>query len=207
MIPRFLTHYHLSDVNPFQSISELNDDEWKALCKDLASRRKSDSSYNRRFGYSYRAIRLEVEEMLKDKFESKGGVATRSAPHYFCLGVSNWWKNFCDHTELRVALDEIDPRTISFTYPDSFTSMGILGRFGISHEKKPYHGKVYFLDEIEDVIREFGMPDDKPLEDYTDYHKENLEIYIEAQLWTDPPVFSSVSNNKANKSLHPTASS
>ena len=202
MIPRFLTHYHLSDVDPFQSISELDDEQWTTLCKDLAHRREVDASYNRRFGHSYRAVRLEVEEMLKDEFVSKGGIVTRKAPHYFCLGVSNWWKSFCDHSEVRISLDDIDPRTVSFTYPDSFTSMGILGRFGISHEKKPYHGKVYFLDEIQDVIREFGMPEDRPLSNYSEYHKEDLEIYVEAQLWTDVPIVSCNPNIKHNKTLH-----
>ena len=196
MIPQFITHYHLYDLAPFKSISDLSDEEWVILCKDLANRREADSSYNRRFGHSYRSVRLEVEAMLREKFELKGGIITKLNPSYFCLGVSNWWKHFCNHDEIRIPLDDIEAKSISFTYPDSFTSMGILKRFGISHEKKPYHGEVFFLHELEDVVNEFGMPDDIPLLDYSEYHKENLEIYIEAQLWTDVPINKTKMQNK-----------
>ena len=196
MTPTFITHYHLNDLAPFQSISDLNDEEWTRLCKKLANRRETDSSYNRRFGHSYRSVRLEAEAMLREKFQLKGGIITKSNPVYFCLGVSKWWKDFCDHDEIRIPLDDIDLQSISFTYPDSFTSMGILKRFGISHEKKPYHGEVFFLHELEDVVNEFGMPDDITLLDYSEYHKENLEIYIEAQLWTDVPINKTKMQNK-----------
>lgn len=190
MLPSFLTHYHLQDVRPFKSISDLSYDEWAEVCKELATRRETDSTYNRRFGLKYREVRLEAEQILREKFIAKGGEISRQNPHYFCLGISNWWKNFCNHSEVRLPLDNIDPKTISFTYPDSFTSMGILGRFGIEHEKKPYHGEVYLLDELEDVIREFGMPADPEMANFSEYHKGDLEIYVEAQLWTDEPISS-----------------
>jgi len=190
-----ITHYHLRDRPPFQSISDLNDEEWTSLYKNFTDRRKADKSYNRRFGYSYRALRLEGEEILREKFERKGGVIARASPHYFCLGASKWWKNFCDHDEIRIPLDNIDHRSISFTYPDSFTSMGITRRFGIKYEARPYHGKVFLLHELQDVIDEFGMPEDIPLLDYSEYHKENLETYIEVQVWSDEPVISYTRSN------------
>lgn len=199
MIPRFLTHYHLRGAEPFRSISELGEEEWHTVYDAFRKRQETDTTYNRRFGPTYRTVRLEVEAILRTRFEAKGGITSRSAPHYFCLGANHWWKNFCDHDEIRIPLDEIDPRTVSFTYPDSFTSMGILDRFDLRHEKKPYHGEVFFLDELDDVIREFGMPVDRKTSDYTAYHKEDLELYIEAQLWTDDPIVKYKREKRSNR--------
>lgn len=66
--------------------------------------------------------------------------------------------------------------------------MGMLKRFGLSHEARPYHGKVFRLDQIDAVVREFGFPAGSSASGYREYHKEDLEIYIEAQLWSDEPI-------------------
>ena len=166
----------------------MEDDEWVALAQILKEKQESDVTYNRRFGLSYRSVRLDAERELKSRFEAKGGKPERKAPHYFCLGASEWWKGFCQHDEIRVDLDSIDPSMVSFTYPDSFTSMGFLKRFGIQHESKPYHGQVFTMSEIGDVISEFGLPENNFRTDYKSYHKEELELYIEAQLWSDRPI-------------------
>lgn len=188
MIPPYISHYYVRGSKPFQTISELDDDAWQKLCVELEERRLNDPSYNRRFGPRYRSVRLEAEEKLRACFRAKGGLIQRKAPIYFCLGSSNWWWGFCDHREVRINLQNVDPRTISFTYPDSFTSMGMLERFGIRHEPRPYHGQVFTLDEIQEVVNEYGMPGGASLSGYTEYHQEGLEIYIEAQLWSDEPL-------------------
>jgi hypothetical protein len=183
----------------------MDDESWQELCRELADKRATDSTYNRRFGPRYRGVRLEVEQELRSRFQSIGGRIERVAPIYFCLGSSAWWRGFCDHEEIRIDLSEVDPRTISFTYPDSFTSLGMLARFGISHEAKPYHGKVFSLEQIGDVVREFGIPTGVSTSGYREYHKEDLEIYIEAQLWSEEPI--KTIKEKANKPHHPTARS
>lgn len=204
MVPDFLTHYHLRNATPFQTISDLTHDEWVDLHEGLATKHREDSSYNRKFGVKYRSVRLEAESILRTKFIEKGGIVTRENPHYLCLGVSNWWKNFCDHSEVRIPLGDIDPKSLSFTYPDSFTSMGVLKRFGIKHKTMPYHGEVFFLHELKDVIAEYGLPLDPDVEDFTEYQNDDLEIYIEAQVWSDTPI-SAYKTALANKTLHPTS--
>jgi hypothetical protein len=188
MIPSHISHYYVRGSKPFQTISELDDEAWQKLCIELSERQKNDPTYNRRFGPRYHKVRLEAEEKLRGLFQEKGGIIERKNPVYFCLGSSDWWLRFCDHREISIDLKDIDPATISFTYPDSFTSMGMLEHFGLRHESRPYHGKVYTLDEIRDVVSEFGMPEGSSASAYTEYHKENLEIYIEAQLWSDEPL-------------------
>lgn len=188
MIPSYISHYFVRGSEPFLTISELDDTSWQELCRNLTERRAADPSYHRRFGPRYREVRLETEKQLRAGFRAKGGRLEREAPIYFCLGSSSWWAGFCDHEEIRIELKDIDPKTISFTYPDSFASLGMLARFGLKHEAKPYHGTVFTLDEITSVVREFGIPTGVSPSGYKEYHKEELETYIEAQLWSDEPL-------------------
>lgn len=198
MMPSYITHYFVRGSEPFLSISELDDTSWLKLCNDLAARRATDPTYHRRFGPKYRGVRLEAEAVLRSRFLEVGGRIDREAPIYFCLGSSEWWAGFCDHEEVRIELRDIDPRTISFTYPDSLTSMGMLKRFGLRHDAKPYHGKVFRLDQIDSAVREFGLPAGYSPSGYREYHKEDLEIYIEAQLWSDEPI-RRLKEKRANK--------
>lgn len=188
MVPSYITHYFVRGSEPFRSISELDDASWEKLRRELAARRETDPTYHRRFGKRYRGIRLEAESELRSRVRAAGVRIEREIPIYFCLGSSEWWAKFCDHEEIRIELDKIDPRTISFTYPDSLTSLGMLQRIGLNHETRPYHGQVFRLDQIDSVIREFGFPSGSSPSGYREYHKEDLETYIEAQLWSDEPI-------------------
>lgn len=187
MTPNFLTHYYLPDSKPFLSISELSETEWAILCENFKERLDSDDTYNRRFGLGYQGVRWEVENELREKFITKGGQPTRKYPYYLCLGECDWWKHFCQHDEVIIPIKDIDPKTISFTYPDSFTSLGFLARFGIKHEVKPYHGEVFTLQEMRNIVNKFGMPRNQHKINYKSYHKEELELYVEAQLWSETP--------------------
>jgi hypothetical protein len=47
---------------------------------------------------------------------------------------------------------------ITFTYPDSMTSLPLATLIEHREDRKPYHGQVFTLDEIERVVAEYGMP-------------------------------------------------
>jgi hypothetical protein len=66
---------------------------------------------------------------------------------------------------------------VSFTYGDSFPAM----RF---RDGKPYRGLAYTLAEIPGLIEQFGLP-----QDWNPDRKFDPERYIEAQLWSDEPVW------------------
>ena len=76
----------------------------------------------------------------------------------------------------------------SFTYPDSFTAMGFGTRFGLPHETRPYHGRVFQLHELGEAIATYGFPSDDADEDYDGYQHRPFEKYIEVQLWSDEPI-------------------
>ena len=76
---------------------------------------------------------------------------------------------------------------ISFTYPDSMPSLAIAtdttGREDLY--RKPIHGQVFTLEEIIEVIQEYGMPGNKwKTEEHWQYDR-----FIEAQVWDDWPIW------------------
>ncbi|MGH3734319.1 MAG: hypothetical protein ACRDT6_01630 [Micromonosporaceae bacterium] len=185
-VPEFVTHYHLADRSPFLSLSELSDDALGPVLADLGQRRVRDGG-GRVFGPRYMALRRLTESRLHQLFRDAGGRPERTAPHYFVLGVSDWFAELSPDTcAVTMRLDELPDEAVSFTYPDSFTSMGYGPRFGVPYQPRTYHGKVFRLHELPDVIAEYGMP--QVDSDHHDYHRRPFENYIEIQLWSDTPI-------------------
>jgi hypothetical protein len=134
-------------------------------------------------------LRRLTEERLRDLFEERGGVAERAAPHYFVLGSSEWYRGLADDMEeIRLPLSSLPATATSFTYPDSFTAMGFGADFGIPYEPREHHGKVFLLDELDEVIGKHGLPPDDPSDGYEGYEKRPFEKYVEVQLWSDEPI-------------------
>jgi len=113
----------------------------------------------------------------------------RSAPHYFVLGESPWYRGLAAGMQaVTMALGDLPFEMTSFTYPDSFTAMATLAEFGVTYEPRPYHGRVYRLDELADVVDRYGLPVDTTPTVYKAYETRPFEKYIEVQLWSDDPV-------------------
>lgn len=72
--------------------------------------------------------------------------------------------------------------------PDSFGAMDVSPEFGVPHVPRPYHGRVFRLDELAELIDTYGLPASELDEDYTAYERRTSEKYIEVQLWSDEPV-------------------
>ena len=90
-----------------------------------------------------------------------------------CPWLLDWFNN---GKELCIPIKEFDPYSISFTYGDLFPTM----RY---QDGKKYRGQIYTLNEINEVIKEFGLPQEwNPLGD------NGPERYIEVQVWDDKPL-------------------
>ena len=180
-IPKFITHYHLADRQPFLTLSELEAGKDNDIFKSLQGRHKCDPSYKRRYGRDYIDMRQKIEDTLRHLFIARGGKPTKEYPLYFVLGQSNWFKGLIDeHREIRIDLDSLSPTTTSFTFPDSYVAL--------SRNEKPYHGKVFLLHELESVVDKYGVPSDDASLDYQGYWKGDFEKYIEFQIWEDSVV-------------------
>jgi hypothetical protein len=187
-VPRFVTHYHLPGTAPFLNLSVLGDDDL-ALVLSALDRRREAGEHQRVFGGRYMELRRRTEEAMYDLFREVGGAPQRTAPHYFVLGVSRWYRGLAPGMQaVTVPLSELPSEVTSFTYPDSFTAMGLIAEYGLPYEPRPYHLRVFRLEELTHIVGVHGLPrDEEPLE-YAGYERAQFEKYIEVQVWSDEPV-------------------
>ncbi|WP_172203215.1 hypothetical protein [Niveibacterium sp. COAC-50] len=191
MTPTHITHYHLADRRPFLNLSDLADDALQQVLDELNARRSADAGYQRFFGRRYMQLRRLTEARMRELFVAAGGRPERQSPHYFVLGSSEWFRRLAADTRaITLALNTLPADQLSFTYPDSFTAMGFGPQFGLPHVARPYHGQVFRLEALAEVVAQYGLPADEPDAGHADYHLKPFEKYIEVQLWSDAPIAS-----------------
>jgi len=186
-IPDFVTHYHLATRPPLLNLCDLPADRLERVVAELEAERAAGLS-SRVFGRRYMELRRRTEEKLRALFVAAGGQPQRVAPHYFVLGESRWFQGLAaDMTRLMIPLADLPSEVTSFTYPDSFTAMGIVAEYGIAYEWTPCHERVFRIEELTEVIERYGLPPDEA-GDYGDYHRDLFERYVEVQVWSDEPL-------------------
>ena len=187
-IPDFITHYHLPDRRPFLNLSELDDESLAETIAELRIVGTAGRS-ERRFGPRYMSLRKRTEELLHHRFVQAGGRPQRRAPHYFVLGESAWFRGlYQDAAAVRLRLDDIPTEQISFTLPDSVAAMGLLPEYGIEVTPRPYHGTVFRIEELTDVAERYGLPGGARPASYQGYEFEDVEHFLEVQVWSDEPL-------------------
>jgi hypothetical protein len=140
---------------------------------------------SRVFGRRYLELRRATEDKLRDQFVAVGGEPERTVPHYFVLGSSAWFRGLAHEMhEVVVPLAVLPDSATSMTIPDSMTSMGLGGDFGLPVENRPHHGRVFRLSEIPEAVEEFGLPEDEH-GNYAGYQHRSFELYAEIQVWSD----------------------
>jgi hypothetical protein len=183
-LPDHVTHYYVPGRPPFLNVSELTDSEWDVTRRMLDAERGAGVS-SRVFGRRYRELRRATEVKLRDLFVAAGGRPERDAPHYFVLGSSEWFRGLArGMRELTIPLTALPEAATSLTIPDSMTSMGLGGDFGIPLDPRPHHGRVFRPPEFADAVEAFGIPEDRR-GDYDGYQFRSFELYAEVQVWSD----------------------
>jgi len=183
-----VTHYYLAGRRPFLSLSELGDAELDGVLADLRTLRQAGVQH-RPFGPRYMRLRRLTEARLREMFTASGGRPERSAPHYFVLGESPWYRGLAeDMAQVQLPMSALPLAQTSITYPDSFTAMGFGAEFGIGHQPRPYHGRVFLIGELPGLVEQFGIPDPGWEGDYQAWATWPAEAYIEVQLWSDEPI-------------------
>jgi hypothetical protein len=134
-------------------------------------------------------LRRRTEMRLLALFEQAGGRPERDAPHYFVLGESAWYRGLAPAMQATVVpLSELPSIVTSFTYPDSFTATGLIADFGLPYEPRPYHHQAFRIEQLGEVVAQYGLPPEEPDPVYEGYEHRPFEKYIEVQVWSDAPV-------------------
>ena len=183
-LPDYVTHYYVPGRPPFLNLSELTAPEWDAIRQALEDERATGRSH-RVFGRRYLDLRRATETKLRDLFVVAGGEPERDAPHYFVLGSSKWFQGLShEMQEVAIPLDALPDSATSMTIPDSVTSMGLGGGYGLPVEPLPHHGRVFRFSQFTDAIETYGFPEDRP-GNYAGYQHRSFELYAEVQVWSD----------------------
>ena len=171
--PDFLCHYYEAARGPFFNLSDLPSEEAEKI---LDAIRQQGGVFASRRPAGYLQVRRRLEEQVRRRFIAKGGRPQRDRPHYMILGACPWVKSWYHAgCELRIPLAEFDPACVSFTYGDTFPAMRL-------QDGKPYRGQVYTLAELPEIVRRYGLPQERNPDG-----KSGPERYIEAQVWCEVP--------------------
>lgn len=167
----YVYHYYEYERGPFKNLSSLSEEIAE---KTLDQLRQSGDVFASKRSVDYLSIRRELENKAREMFVKKGGKPIKEFPHYMTLGECEWIRSWYNQgCVIQIDLDQFDPATISFTYGDLFPTM----RY---KDGKPYRGQVYTLEEIREIIGEYGMP-----QVWNHDGKRGPERYIEVQVWDD----------------------
>ncbi len=187
-LPSFATHYFPGDRLPFLNLSDLDLDEADRVMADMDRLRAAGRQF-RPFGRRYLELRRLTEQRLRELFIAAGGQPERAAPHSFVLGASRWWQGLVPGARrARIELADLPPAVTSVTYPDSFVAMEIGPAFGIEQTARPYHGQVFTLDQLPDLVARHGIPDPPWRPEHRDWRTWPEETFIEIQVWADGPL-------------------
>jgi len=73
---------------------------------------------------------------------------------------------------------------VTFTYPDSMTSFEIAAQAPDGAQRRDYHGKIFTLDEIREVVAAHGRPDARWLIG----ESGTPDRFIEVRVWDESPI-------------------
>jgi hypothetical protein len=180
----YLTYYFNHDAEIFQSISALTDAEALQIMEQKHIQYKDNILFER-FSNPKRYLheRRLTENWVREQFIQKGGVPHDRYPISMVLGSSKWIpRNAPDinnHREIRIFINDFKEQDLSFTFPDSMVSYWLGLEKPAAYYEPNYHGKVFMLTEINQIIEEKGFPE----ENWTFLLPDNVGPYIEAQVW------------------------
>lgn len=177
-LPDVITHNYEPDRGRFQNLCNLPDDEAEGILAAI------NVSGRRAFKSNYLTRRRQTEAWLLSERTRKLGTPYLRCPIYFFLG------DMADGADPSRPASVVVPRAafsddmLTFTYPDSMASLPLATRSEHRAERKPYHGQVFTLSEIQGVVATFGMPVTSAAGDPA----TKFDRFIEVQVWDDRPL-------------------
>ena len=178
MLPGVITHNYDPDYGPFRNLCALPPSRAEALLDEIRD------SGKRRIKANYLRRRVTVEAWLMRESRRKLGATHLERPLYFFLGD---FANGLDRSRpcsIVVPMAAFSSSMLTFTYPDSMASLPLATKAEHRAERRPYHGHVFTLEELENVVAQYGMPArQRSVIDTT-----VRDRFIEVQVWDDRPL-------------------
>ncbi len=172
-----LYHYYDKRSGPFRSLTAMPLQESSVLLEQI-KRERPDSMCAKR-DVEYIEKRRNCEAILRREFQKKGGIVEIESPYYMVVEHSPWLSTWFEQGAfIKIPIEELDVRKVSFTYGDSMPTFSPKVNDG-----KEYRRQVYTYDEILRIIDKYGLP-----QDWNDDGAHGPERYIEAHVWTDEPI-------------------
>ena len=164
-----LVHYYHPDCVPLKNIMRQERIEAFSMAENLAKDHPLTAAFYRFADFdNYYDLRLAQDAYLFSRFATLGGEPEEMHPLSFVVEGSDYLhKWFGEGGEVRLPLNVIEPRHISFTIGDSGSEFQQNGNV-----------QMLTLEQLNAKIAEFGG-------DFEAFHKSTGRNYIEAQLWSD----------------------
>lgn len=176
--PTVVTHNYDPARGIARNICDLPVDEAEHI---LAEIRRSGT---RRVSADYLIRRKETEHWLAKERRRLLGDTACERPAYFFLGDFADGRDPSRPCSLVMPLTMFPSDTITFTYSDSMASLPISEEERHRNIRRPFHGRVFSLDEIKEVVLELGLPGSRGPRDSTARH----DNFIEMQVWDTAPI-------------------
>jgi len=180
--PKFLYHYYELAKGPFRNISNVEYDKAQKIISEVSV------GFNKNRDPKYLDLRLELEVKLKNAFIAKGGRPTRNDPFYFTLGECKWLETWFGETgivKMPLSIFEKQSEIVSITHPDSMISYQMAEFEILKDKRKPCNGKVFTIDELEELVSNYGVP---TAEQWKNEPAYIYDRYIEVQIWDFEPI-------------------
>ena len=170
----YLYHFYDKRTGPFRSLTAVEPDKAEKIMETIRTSFPNSLCACRDAEYVER--RRNCERIIRQAFQEKGGVIKKDSPHYMVVEFSPWLSTWYEEsTYLKVPIENLDIRSICFTYGDSMPTFSDRVNDG-----KEYRKTVYTYEEILNIIEKYGLP-----QDWNDDGKYGPERYIEATVWSD----------------------
>lgn len=173
----YLYHFFDKRTGPFKSLTSVSKEEAQRVIDQIKEERPNSQCAARHDKYV--EYRHNCEAILRREFAAKGGRMDKESPHYMVLGWSPWLSTWFEEMDyIKIPVEEFDLQTLSFTYGDSMPTFS-----DSVYDGKEYRKKLYFYDEILEVIKKYGFP-----QDWNDDGAHGPERYIEVHVWSDETI-------------------
>jgi hypothetical protein len=178
-LPDFLTHYYKD--RPFRTLSDLPSVEVAPVLERIAAAGDIEFRLTRE---EYLPRRRDIEAVMRTQFAGLGGKPTRANPHYAILGTFSLYEDDPYYRSETLPLASLPTEAVSFTFTDSFFAFSDANLRGVRIPERPYHGRVYRLEDLPALVGTFGLPGER----WRTEPGRRFDVYIEAQIWDDAPI-------------------